>query len=60
VTGYHTAYLKAHCPLIAFFTGWMKNAKHKNSGGRPAQQEVFELVNEARLFDIAVEPPDLR
>jgi DNA polymerase III alpha subunit len=54
VTGYYSAYIKAHFPL-AFFTAWLKNAHHKQD----PQQEVFELVNDARLFDIAVEPPDL-
>jgi hypothetical protein len=54
VTGYWSAYIKAHFPL-AFFTAWLKNAHHKQD----PQQEVFELVNDARLFDIAVEPPDL-
>jgi DNA polymerase-3 subunit alpha len=54
VTGYHTAYIKAHFP-VAFFAAWLKNAKHKQD----PQQEVFELVNDSRLFDIAVEPPDL-
>jgi DNA polymerase-3 subunit alpha len=54
LTGYHTAYIKAHFP-VAFFTSWLRNARHKQD----PQQEVFELVNDARLFDIDVEPPDL-
>ena len=55
VTGYRSAYLKAHNPL-AFFTAWLRNAKHKQD----PQQEVFELINDARVFDISVEPPDFR
>lgn len=54
VTGYRAAYIKAHHP-VAFFTAWLRNAKHKQD----PQQEIFELVNDARIFDITVEPPDL-
>jgi len=53
--GYENAYIKAHHPL-AFFAGWLNNAKHKAD----SQEEVNELVNDARLFDVVVEPPDLR
>jgi DNA polymerase III alpha subunit len=55
VVGYRTAYLKAHAP-IAFFTAWLLNARHKQD----PLQEVYELVNDAKLFDIDVQPPDLR
>lgn len=55
VRGYKTAYVKAHFPL-AFFTSWLRNAKHKSD----PQEEVFELVNDAKLFDVVVEPPDVR
>ncbi len=58
LTGYDCAYVKAHFPL-AFFTAWLAQAKNKNSGGGP-RQEIHELVNDARLFDVAVEPPDFR
>jgi DNA polymerase III alpha subunit len=54
VIGYQTAYIKAHFPL-AFFTAWLRNARHKQD----PQQEVFELVQDTRLLDIEVEPPDL-
>jgi DNA polymerase III subunit alpha len=54
VVGYRSAYLKAHHPL-AFFTAWLKNAKSKQD----PQQEIFELVNDAKLFGVTVEPPDL-
>jgi DNA polymerase-3 subunit alpha len=55
LTGYESAYIKAHFPL-AFFTSWLLNARHKQD----PQQEVFELVNDARLFDVTIDPPDLR
>lgn len=55
LTGYESAYIKAHFP-VAFFAGWLLNARHKQD----PQQEIFELVNDARLFDVTVEPPDLR
>jgi DNA polymerase III alpha subunit len=58
MTGYECAYIKAHFP-VAFFTSWLYNARHKRSKDGP-QQERFELVNDARLFDIVVEAPDLR
>lgn len=55
LTGYDCAYIKAHFPL-QFFTSWLFNARHKQD----PQQERFELVNDAKLFDVVVEPPDLR
>lgn len=54
ITGYESAYIKAHFPL-AFFTSWLYNAKNKQD----PQQEIFELVSDAKIFDIEVEPPDL-
>ncbi len=50
IVGYQCAYIKAHFPLI-FYTSWLKNADDK--------EEVYELVQDAKLFDIAVEPPHL-
>lgn len=55
VMGYQTAYIKAHFP-IPFFTAWLSNAKNRQD----PRQEIYELVNEAKLFDIVVEPPDFR
>lgn len=55
LTGYDCAYIKAHDP-VAFFTSWLHFAKDKQD----PYQEIRELVAEARLFDISVEPPDLR
>jgi DNA polymerase III alpha subunit len=57
LTGYECAYLKAHIP-VSFFASWLLNSRHKKSKGGP-KQEVFELVNDARLFDVKVEPPRL-
>lgn len=53
--GYDTAYIKAHFP-IQFYTSWLYHAKDKQD----PREEIFNLVNEAKLFDIEVEPPDLR
>lgn len=53
--GYPNAYLKAHDPM-AFFLGWLHNARHEQK----PRQEMAELVEDAKLFDIVVEPPDLR
>lgn len=55
ITGYDTAYIKAHFP-VAFYAGWLSNARHKS---KPLD-EICELVNDARLFDVDVLPPDLR
>lgn len=54
-TGYDCAYLKAHFP-VAFFVSWLDQAKNKQD----PREEIFELVNDAKLFDIDVLPPDLR
>ena len=53
--GYETAYLKAHFPL-AFYAAWLYQAREKQD----PREEIHALVNEAKLFDIQVEPPDLR
>lgn len=54
VMGYYSAYIKAHFPL-SFFTAWLSNARENQD----PKEEVYQLVQEARLFDIAVEIPDL-
>ncbi len=54
-TGYDCAYIKTHTP-IAFFVSWLDQAKQKQD----PKEEIFELVNEAKLFDIDVTVPDLR
>lgn len=54
ITGYQCAYIKAHFPL-AFFTAWLL---HANKKSKPLE-EIFELINDAKRYDIDVEPPDL-
>lgn len=55
LTGYDTAYIKAHFP-VAFYCSWLRFARDKQDPMR----EVYELVNDARLNDVDVLPPDLR
>jgi DNA polymerase III alpha subunit len=51
IRGYITAYQKIHFP-IQFYTKWLKLEKKK--------ENYIGLVNEAKLFDIIVNPPDIR
>ena len=52
---YLTAYTKAHFPH-EFFTSYLKN-----SIGKPdAYAEIEELVNNARVMDIDVKPPNIQ
>lgn len=51
VLGYMSAYEKAHFPL-EFYQYWLINEDKR--------EEYAKLINEAKLFDIAVYPPDLR
>lgn len=53
--GYDTAYMKAHFP-VAFFANWLYFAKDKSD----PMQEVAELVDDAKLFDVEVQTPDVR
>lgn len=53
-TSYITAYLKSHFPL-EFFTSWIKYAREDQD----FQQEIRELINDARIFGISVKPPRL-
>ena len=55
ITGYDTAYLKAHFPL-QFFASWFANSHHESK----TLEEIASLVQDARHFNIPVEPPDLR
>ncbi len=55
IMGYYSAFIKAHFPL-AFFTSWLSMAKENQD----PKEEVYQLVQESRLFDIVVETPDLR
>lgn len=54
LNGYQTAYAKAHFPR-AFFTSYLRHAD-----GKPKPFiEINELVNNARLMDIDVLPPNI-
>jgi len=52
--GYLTAVIKAHFPL-AFFTSWLRHAKGKQ---RP-QEEIQDLVNNAKIMNIEIMPPSI-
>jgi DNA polymerase-3 subunit alpha len=52
--GYDTAYLKSHFP-VQFFTSWLYFAKDKAD----SQLEISDLIEDAKKFNIIVEPPDL-
>ena len=52
--GYDTAYLKSHFP-VQFFTSWLHFAKDKLD----PTQEVRELIQEAKKFDIQVFTPKI-
>jgi DNA polymerase-3 subunit alpha len=54
INGYYTAYCKAHFPL-QFFTSWLSYAHYDAE----PKQERKELIDEARLMDIQVLPPDI-
>ena len=54
-TGYDTAYLKSHFP-VQFFTSWLFYAKDKAD----SSQEVADLIDNAKLYNINVYPPDIR
>lgn len=52
---YVTAYLKAHMPL-QFFASWIRHTK-----GKPKPfEEVAEMADDAKLFDVQICLPDLR
>lgn len=55
ITGYQTAYVKFHFP-VAFYTSWLAFAKEKQK----PHEEVYNLVNDAKLFNVAVMAPDIR
>lgn len=52
--GYWSAWCKAHYPLF-FFTQWLHFSHEKMD----QQQEIRELVNEAKLMDIEIKTPHL-
>lgn len=53
--GYQSSYLKTHFPH-EFFTSYLTFSNYK---GDP-KQEVYELVQDARLFGINILPPDIK
>lgn len=53
--GYYTAYIKANHPF-EFFISWLSKSHLKID----PQQELEELVTDARLGGIDIRPPDLR
>jgi DNA polymerase III alpha subunit len=55
VIGYITAYIKTHFP-VQFFWSWLRYAQEKSE----PMMEIAELVNDAKLFDVPVMPPDIR
>lgn len=55
LNGYISAFLKAHFP-VQFYTSWLYYAKDKQD----PKLEVKELVNDAKLLDVEVLPPDIR
>lgn len=52
--GWVTAYLKSHF-TIEFFTSWLYHAVNKGD----AYEEMRELIEDAKLFDVTVMPPDI-
>jgi DNA polymerase III alpha subunit len=50
ITGYYCAYCKAHFP-VQMYNSWLDHTKDK--------QEVRDLINEAKLLDIQVLPPNI-
>jgi DNA polymerase III alpha subunit len=55
ILAYMTAYAKAHLPE-QFFTGYLR---HSSSDAKTAL-EIEELVNNTKLMNIEVRPPDIR
>jgi len=53
--GYQSCYIKTHFPH-EFFTSYLTFSNYKSD----PKQEVYELVQDARLFGINVLPPDIR
>ena len=55
ILGYICALLKMHFPLY-FFTSWLSFAKEKQD----PQEEIKNLINDAKRFDIEVFPPSFK
>lgn len=52
--GYQTAYIKCHFP-VEFYISYLNHAKHKSD----PKEEIYNLVQDARFFDIEILPPDI-
>lgn len=55
INGFWSAYLKVHFPVY-FFTSYLKHAKNKQD----TYDEIKRLVEDAKMFNIKVLPPDIR
>jgi DNA polymerase III alpha subunit len=55
INGYYSAYCKAHFP-VQFFCSYLRFSHEKQK----PRDEIKELINEAKLMDIEVLPPDIR
>lgn len=53
--GYQTAWMKCHFPY-EFFTSYLTYSEYKSD----PKEEIYGLVQDARLFDITVLSPDIR
>jgi DNA polymerase III alpha subunit len=59
LNGYYSAYCKAHFP-VQTYTSWLFYAPKKQSKkGENPKREVRDLINEAKLMNIDVLPPDI-
>jgi intein/homing endonuclease len=54
MNGYRSAYCKAHFPM-QMYTSWLFHAHEKQK----PKKEICELINEAKILDINVLPPDI-
>lgn len=52
--GYYSAWLKTHLPLH-FYCAWLRHSRDKAD----YQEEINNLVAEAKLFGISINPPNL-
>lgn len=55
MTAYQTAWLKCHFP-VEFFAAYLTFSGYKGD----SKEEVYKLVQDARLFGIAILPPEIR
>jgi len=53
--GYQTAFMKCHFPY-EFFASYLTHSQHKSD----PKEEIYKLVQDARLLDISILPPDIR